>query len=209
VAHADSARIFMVVAMVAAARYSAVQRDIAIAVSSFKLQKPAGAAVLENYLTVSGGDPSFDVVYPMSWVSRAVTTPIPGKSGVDLLLSRDQLMMAYVRVKAVRRDIEPLNLTTAVSQATAELREAAVELTSNWQPDLDSFVNQQQGLKGALLAKALLNSKPVEVRLALLERKSLWFAVTLLSVLKSDDRVLWMRSKRAYEIALASVKPTT
>jgi hypothetical protein len=47
----------------------------------------------------------------------------------------------------------------------------------------------------------------VELRAAFFERGGLAFALTSISVQKSENPVLWMRSKRAYQIALETVRP--
>jgi hypothetical protein len=62
-------------------------------------------------------------------------------------------------------------------------------------------------LSAAFLARGKLAAADVEVRFGLVRRDQLVFAVSLVSVLRTDDPMLWMRSKRAYEIALLTSRP--
>lgn len=206
--HADGGRIFTVSAMVRQDRYPAVQSDIAIAATSFKLLHPAAPSQLEALLQYSGGEPHFKVGFPASWVSREVPKPLPGKSGIDLSLSNKDTMLAYLRVKAMMvGDSQPPSAESLRQTASEELQESGISPASQWQPDADPSINSVQGLDQLSLASAKFMGKPAELRFATLHRGGLLFAVTLLSLPKSVDAILWMRSKRAYEIALATAQP--
>jgi hypothetical protein len=207
VAQIGNGRIFLLVGMVAAARYSAVKEDISAVVGSFNLLQRAGTGHLENIQTIIGAAPAFSVDYPQSWLARGAASKIQGKSGLDLLLARNQQLMAHIRVKAVSQDTEVLSASIASEKATEELQEAGVQITSDWKVDEDRAVNTVGGLTSVVIGDGLLSGSPVEVREGFLKKGHLWFAITLLSAPKSVDRILWMRSKRAYEIALASVRP--
>jgi hypothetical protein len=208
VAHSDSGRIFLVVATVASSRYQAMQDNIAVAVCSFNLLTPSGSESLEASLQTTVSDPAFSVAHPASWIARDVTKKLPGKSGIDLLLLKDRDLMAYLRVKGITEEVAAADsLGSKLKTAIEELAEAGVMLTTTWQKDTDPAINSITQASGFLIAEGTLNGVPIELRFALLHRGALWFALTFLSVMKSSDRILWMRSKRAYEIALATVTP--
>jgi hypothetical protein len=208
VAHSDSGRIFMVVAAVAESRYNVLQKNIAIAVSSFKLLTSSGSDSLEPSLKTTVSNPDFSVSHPASWIAKDVAKRLPGKSGIDLVLMKDQQLMSYLRAKAITDEVAATDSSgSKLKTANEELAEAGVALTANWQKDLDPAINAISDASGLLIAPGTLNGIPIELRFALVHRGPLWFAVILISVLKTSDRILWMRSKRAYEIALATVTP--
>jgi hypothetical protein len=208
VVHADGGRIFAVVAMVRADRYPLSLRDISIATNSFNLLHPAGPSRLEPLLEYSGGEPRFRVAYPASWVSNEVAKPLPGKSGIDIVLSSGGRMLSYLRVKATLiGDAQEPNSDSLERVAVEELQEAGVVPATKWARDNDSSINRVKGLSSISLANAKFMGQDAEIRFGAVRRGTLLFTVTLLSLPKSADPVLWMRSKRAYEIALATVRP--
>lgn len=207
-AHSDSGRIFLVVAAVAEARYQLLQKDIAVALCSFSLVTPSGSEALEASLKTTVGPPDFSVSHPASWIAKDVTKHLPGKSGLDLVLLKDQQLMSYLRVKAITQEVASTDSSgSKLKTANEELAEAGVVVTANWQKDPDPVLNTIPGASGLVIAPGTLNGTPIELRFALLHRSPLWFALVLISVLKTSDRILWMRSKRAYEIALLTAQP--
>jgi hypothetical protein len=205
VAQADDARILMVSAMAPAALYKKEQDNVAIATNSIKFLFPSGSSLLEQWLEAGAEEPSFRVAHPASWISRVVVKRVQGKSGVDLSLLKGSQVMAYVRVKAINRG-NPL-VDQDLRLAEEELRESSVEIASAWAEDNDQSIGKVAGVLRAVHGVGSLSGSPVELRVAFVQRGSLLFAVTLISVRKQDDNFLWLRSKRAYEIALATAEP--
>ncbi len=208
VAHADSARIFLVSVMTPLFRYDEERNNIAIATNSFRLLKPGGSPQLEQWLDSGGGKPSFHVAYPASWVSRLLDKPIPGKSAVDIILARDNELAGYLRVKATNPEAAgEISTRGALKIATEELQEGGVDLTAAWREDQSPGVRRIEEPLAAYVTNGRLGEKSVELRVALFERGGLGFAFSSISIQKSENPVLWMRSKRAYEIALQTARP--
>jgi hypothetical protein len=208
VAHADAARIFLVSLMTPLYRYDEERNNIAIATNSFKLLKPTGSPQLEQWLDSGGGKPAFHVAYPASWKSRPLDKPVPGKSAVDIILARENQLAGYLRVKATDpAEAGELSLHDALKIAAEELQEGGVALTGAWREDQSPGVVRVEGMLAAYVAGGHLGEKAVELRVALFARGGLAFAASSISVTKSENPVLWMRSKRAYEIALETARP--
>lgn len=206
-AHADGGRIFLVSGMTPRFRYDSEVNNLAIATASFKLLRPTGSGQMEQWLASSGGDPAFHVAYPSSWESRPVSKKIPGKSGVDIVLAEENDLAGYLRVKAIDPAIaaEP-SIQEALKIASEELEETQVLPTSNWTEDHDPGIARVEGPLFAFIASGHLNGRNIELRFAQLKRGRLVFDFTLISMEKSADAVLWMRTKRAYEIALGTAE---
>lgn len=207
---ADSGRIFLVVGMAPQTKYESVLRDLTVATQSFHLAQGTGVPQLEQLFVASVQAPAFQVAYPASWSPEVVEENIAGKSGIDLRLLVDDELMAYVRVKAIAPeqsgDVKPESL---VSDATTELAETGIALSGPWQDDPDDTLKNVEQLEFALLAIGTIADSKAELRVAGIQRGGQWFVVTLLSVPREQNPVLWMRSKRGYEIALRSVNPET
>jgi hypothetical protein len=209
VAHADAARIFVVSAATPLFRYEEEQNNIAIATSSFQLLRPEGSTQLEQWLNTEGGDPSFRVAYPATWVSRPVDRVVPGKSAVDIVLSDSEQIYGCLRVKAT--DTSSVGETLpgeALRLAVEELAEGNISLAGIWMEDEDAGIRSAEGLILAYLALGRIGSQSAEIRFGLLKRGSLLFALTSISIQRAQNSVLWMRSKRAYEIALMTACPS-
>jgi len=208
VAHADGARIFLISLMTPLYRYDEQRDNIAIATNSFKLLKPSGSSKLEQWLDTAGGEPAFHVAYPASWKSRPVARPIPGKSAVDIVLARENQLAGYLRVKATDPAVAGEATThEALKIATEELQEGGVVLTAAWREDQSPGVRRIREPLAAFVTSGRLGERSVELRIALFERAGLVFALSSISVQKDENPVLWMRSKRAYEIALETARP--
>jgi hypothetical protein len=212
VAFADGARVFTLMAMAPTVHYEQVKRDITIAVTTFALLNPTGSRAFEPWLAARpGGDPGFCVAYPESWRLRPLGAPLPGRSAVDLLLAsndENERLLAYLRVKAIDPSAGGGSGTPRERLATAgdELADAGVALKSAWREDDDPSLTMIEDTLGLWTAHGRLGESDVEIRVGVLERDLTEFVVSLMSVRHEDDRLVWMRSKRAYEIALGSVK---
>ena len=202
----DAGRIFTVMAMVPAAGYPARMRDVAFATHGFALTAPTRQMFLEQWLDAeSTEEPVFHVGHPASWTSRAVTAGIHGRSGLDIVLARDKSLMGYVRVKALDtslvRDPSPADKRRT---ATEELSEAGVVQHTAWAPDDDPTLPWIEGFVGSWQARGRLGETDVALRLGEVERHGLVFLVSQVGVREEDDAILWMRTRRAYGIALAT-----
>jgi hypothetical protein len=95
----------------------------------------------------------------------------------------------------------------SLKMGTEELQEGGVALTAAWNEDRSPELQRFGGSLAAYVTRGRMGDKPVELRFGLLERGGLVFALSSISVEKAENPVLWMRSKRAYEIALETAHP--
>ncbi len=207
-AFAENARIFHVMGMIRVDRYEEKKRDLAIATNSFSLLNPGGTEQLEQCHAIQGGDPAFQVGHPASWESRPVRETVPGKSGVDIVLPKDEQMAAYIRVKAISADSAGEQTTEQILQiAEEELQEAHVQASVPWKQDSDPVIKQILGVTETYITAGKLGEQEVELRVGIARREALTFVVQLISAPRAASVPLWLRSKRAYEIALATAAP--
>jgi hypothetical protein len=210
VAFVDEGRIFVCLAMVRKERYPALIRDFTIATQSFSLVHPTDHHQLEQWLCGNArGAASFRVAFPASWVSRNVNIPVRGKTGFDVLLLREEELQAYLRIKAIHPSIAGGDLSDGalLRVAAEELAEANLRLTGSWTSADEPMFAGLPDLTGFYFSPGTFGKVSVEFRCALLERGGLRFVLTLLSGRKIDDPIVWMRARRALEIALSTVEP--
>jgi hypothetical protein len=206
----DEGRIFHLVAMVPAKRYADLMRDFTIAARSFKVDQPTGNRQMEQWLGVTvSASPAFRVGMPISWRARDLGAPLPGKSAVDLLLMHNDQAQVYLRVKAidpkVAGDATNDELLKTVVEETAE---AHVKPTSSWKVEAEMPAGAAPDISGMFMCDAKFEKDDLlELRCGIVRRGPLCFVLTLLSVRRIDNPILWMRARRAYEIALSTVDP--
>ncbi len=208
-AQSESARIFVVMGMASAQRYEEEKRDIAIATHSFKLLHPGGSPLLERILTMTlPGEPAFAVSYPASWEPTPVPAKKPGKSGLDLSLTHEDETVGYVRVKVVDTAVGEAGADRELlNTASFELQEAGIRFQTTWMHDEDEPLRVLDDLGGKFIAGGELRGKNLELRCGYADREGVRFVVTMVGARRAESPLLWMRTKYAYKIALASTVP--
>lgn len=170
--------------------------------------RPALYSVGESVTVLVDPSPNFKVNYPAPWQPRPVTKLLAGKSALDLILLHADKMMAYIRVKAIDPALTAgTSLDERKTVAAEEIAEGGISIVLPWQQDIDPSVRIISDIEDTYLSKGTQNGSQAEVRLGFVRRGTLIFAVTLISVSKEDDTLLWMHSKRAYEVALLTITP--
>ena len=200
---ADSGRVFLAMAMIKESQYTANKNDMAIATHSCRLVRPAGHSVLEQRLSIASTNPATIVAYPVSWQPSVVEKSIAGKYGLDLKLASEDSLLAYMRVKAQDISIFPAgDLSSQLETVVEELAEANVTPTSKWTPRPTPV---SEDIRNVCVAEGQMRGEPIEIRYGEVQRNGLAFAVTLISVTRQENPLLWMRSTSAFEMVIASV----
>ncbi len=203
-AFADDARIFLISSMVRRGRYPEHRDSVAYANCFFSLTSPTNSTLLEQWLRGMGHTPDFEVAHPASWDFREVLPKVPGKSAVDIFLAKEEVMVSYVRVKASSHEAAPASNEQRLKQATQELSDAKVLMRGQWLEDPDPSVRQIVDLIGCYTAEGRFQESACELRFGLVRRDGLEFAVTAITPPRRASVPIWLRSKRAYEIALTT-----
>ena len=203
----DSGRIFLFVASASPERYAAESQTITIASESFELLEPVGTSRMEAWKKNRSQAPDFVVAYPASWSSRRGAASMRGKSSLDLQLMREEKLQAYVRVKAT----DPAAALSFNPDPAAELKllqdelaSASIRCTSAWQSITEPSWRAIDGVKQRWIAEGTLAGRRLDLRFGDVWRQGLLFSVLGISIPYERNPLLSMRSKRAYDIALAT-----
>jgi hypothetical protein len=205
-AHVDAGRIFLLSAQAPADRSAKLQGEIAAAFDSFQLVEPTGSPALEQWLDIAASGPDFHVAAPLSWSPSKVKSNIAGKCGVGIRLVQDSLLLAHLRVKAIDLALRTQAPEVLLRTAQEELAEGGLHLKP-WSEDPDLALRRVPEIANAWVTQATIGDLSAQVRFGIVPREPLCFAITLISARKDDDLLLWMRSKRAYELSLTTACP--
>jgi hypothetical protein len=209
-ARCDGQDIFMVWGMCAREVYLDLADDLAIAGASFQIARPPSGTGMEPIQQLTGSEPAFAVAAPASWTHQPIPEEMrkPGKSGLNLILAPSGSLDGFIRVKAIdTRVITGLNGPQLVQDATEECAEGSVQLTGNWQQLDDPVIQNTPDLEVALVTSGLVQNAPYDVHFAIVQRPPLLFCVTAVVVALATDPIASLRGRRAYKIALSSVRP--
>ena len=191
---ADSGRIFFLIAQAPVEQFAIHARDLAIAIQTFCLSAPSGSSRLERWLTADLKEPAFSVEFPMSWQPQPIAGPHARANALHLRLLGEKSLAGYVRVKAERAGKK--DQAAAFAVMSREIERAGVHLRSDWRTDGPYSI-----------ATASAGADDFELRAAWVKRQETAFTFTAVSVLRAENPVLWMRTKRAFDIVYASAQP--
>ena len=209
-ARCDAQDVFTVWGICARDSYPDVAQDLAIAAASFELKRAPSRQTMEAMQCVGAAAPAFEVFCPASWTHQPIpdNLPLPGKSGLNLILAPSGALDGFVRVKAIDvRVVSDLTMDRLVQDATEELAEGNITLSANWLPASDPAIVSTPDLEAALIAGGLVQQAPYEIHFGVVQRPPLIFCVTAIVAAPNTDAIACMRGRRAYTIALATSRP--
>ncbi len=190
--------------------YAASADELAIAGATFNLKRAPSATGPEPLQRAAGDAPGFELLYPASWMHRPMpdTAREPGKSGLDLILAPAGSLDAFVHIKAIdARIVTDINIEKLIQDATEEMAEAGVVLTEAWQRNADTNITSTPDIEIALTAGGAVQQAAYEIHFGVVQRPPLVVCVTAIIIALKTDALACMRGRRAYKIALATVRP--
>ena len=202
-ARADGARVFVTSGVALESQWDNWKDDFLVALSSFELVAPIGDDALEAFAQWEGGDPGFGVAFPATWRAAEKKRTLPGKSGVDIRLTDGDELLAYISVKVTGLESErDTTKERLLEEAQDELRSAGFQASAP--PTLlaiDPLRSLVPGYEGAYVGGGRMVASDVETRIGFQFVPEMAFSITLISVTQEQNPLLWMRSKRAFELA--------
>jgi hypothetical protein len=202
-AKSDSGRIFITSCVAVAGQWDRYKEDFFVAGASFELARPSGDDSLEPLREFEGGEPAFGVAYPGSWQAHPQPPSVPGKSALDVRLISEGQLLAYLLIKATDREAHPqTTLDKLIEESQHELVQSGFLPTDKGVfPAHDLLGAEIPGYEGTAVVRGRLADDNAEARLGYRLITGMAFSYTLLSVRQEDNPLLWMRSKRAFELA--------
>lgn len=215
-ASSDSDHVYLVAGMAAERVYKSFARTLGLAAVSFYPLQKTGSDFMENMAIYQDPARRMWFQYPNSWNIESLKTS-PLVSAVALRLQSSAELLAYLRVQTVvgKRDypaqawLEPIR---------KDLAAANVNLVS-----LDSVLSERDAPSKLWAGEAEINDTHIQCVIAIkpmIRRANegnvavgqtgadelSGFASVLLCPLRQRQPLLWMRSKRAFEIVQATLR---
>jgi hypothetical protein len=201
-AHADNGRIFQVAGVAPRTQWDRWKDHLLVACSSFKLKVATGDDSLEPMLQWEGGDPGFGFAFPATWSATPKPPSVPGKSATDVKLADGEQLIAYMLVKATSRLAHPeATPELLVAQARSELERGGFRATgAPTRAPSDDPGEKRSGWSGTSVLPGRMWDRAVETRIGVKMLPGIAISISLVAVDKEANPLLWMRSKRAFEI---------
>jgi len=177
---------------------------LGLAAASFEFSGPCNLKTREPLEEFTDRDGLFRVRYPKSWSFDTEDGLRPHKAGVNFRIVTESETTAYLRVEAdARISLDATGMEQLFQLTLSEVGEAGVTVK-----ELDPLPPGQGGAdKERWLGECMLPSGPGQMALLFRPGPFCWFSAVMLCPDKTRNPLAWMRAKRFYEIAVASLAP--
>lgn len=203
-AFAASGVIFMVTSQCSESLWPSLKDSFLLAGLSFEIlgTHPGSAGTLEPCKAwTAEGNPKMSTIYPAAWLAEPVQSLSPETVAVDFKLpdSEQKQLLAYLRLKFSSGSPEK-----ALARILKQLREAGFDIDpkrfARCEPDSYSrnFVEQ----KGMWIGSFTREGESGEVRIGMRQVASTLVSASLVCPAQVSQPIIWMRAKRAFELAL-------
>lgn len=208
VSFADKGRIFSISGICDETRYDQLKRDLSIAASSFRLLAPAQPSSLEQakWIVTEGCQNRMRVAFPQSWTARSVDEDIENKCGLDIVLPNEEEteLLSYLRLKfedGIHHSELPYDAFLATCDR--EIKEKAIHRREPWQESSDwsDRLSLEHMPTKVFSASVEINNQTSLLSCSISHTSRFTSIATLIYPSKEKDTALWMRSRRALEIA--------
>lgn len=189
-------------------RYEPLAEPFAVSLSTFKFLERGPAPFTEpfEWLASRGAIP-LGFRRPLSWKAVERTDVPWGRQVIDMTAAGEGAAEAFLRVKAIDRDVaNDLDLEALARETTEELRGAGFEpraLIQRFQPKPPGAPFEQETLELVFEGRAF--GLAAEARAVCLRTGRALYAVGAIGPARTEDRLGWMGTKRVLEVALMSL----
>lgn len=179
---------------------------LGLAAASFELTLPHRLRTREPLLKFTDERGMFETIYPRSWPPSPQNSLRPEKAGVTFRIEGETETKALLRVEAdTRISLSDDGMEQLLTLLLDEVRESGVEVE-----DLRSVPpGELAGPRQRWLGTCKLPSGKGQIALLLRKTDTCWLAAVMLCPDKEASPMAWMRAKRAFEIAVATLRLPT
>lgn len=175
---------------------------LGLAAATFELLETDIASTREPVITFTDRDRMFRVQHPQSWSPETLNRQRPQKAGVDFrLMDDDEEMLGYLRVEADARHARDEEGLERMLELTLDgIAEAGVEIQA-----LQAYAEEDGQPPDRWIGDCTFGESQAQIAILLRPAESCWLTVLAFYPRREDDPWAWMRGKRAYDLACASV----
>jgi hypothetical protein len=177
---------------------------LGLAAAAFEFVETDIARTREPIVTFTDRDRMFRVLHPASWSPETLNRLRPRKAGVDFRLTGDDdETLGYLRVEAdTRHPCDEEGLERMLELTLDGIGEAGVEIQA-----LQAYTEEEGQPPDRWIGDCTFGESQAQIAIVLRPTAACWLSVLAFYPRREDDPWAWMRGKRAYEIASATVEP--
>jgi len=199
----DGRQLVLLIGRMPLSASEAVAETLGLAAASLDFPAHSGKTTRESLVEYNDEGSLFQVIHPSSWTCQALDTLRPAKSGADFRITNERDTLAYLRIAGdTRPDRNNTGLEELYRSTLDELKQADIMVhgLERVRPSSTKIV-EQRWVGGCAVPSG-------EGQLAFLLRlgSKAWLSAVLVCPAKTVNPHAWMRGKRAFEIACATLR---
>jgi hypothetical protein len=180
-----------------------IRETLGVAAASFQFTAPCTQQTREPVAVFTDSGNLFRFLCPESWSIQPLDALRPVKAGVDCRLTNEANLVAYLRVEAdIRYPRDETGLRQMLELASQEIAEAGVNIE-----EIHVVSTAEAGLPEQWLGTCPLGEGAAQVALLLRPTADCWLGAYALYPNRDADPWGWLRGKRAYDLAVATLEP--
>lgn len=179
-----------------------IRETLGGAAASFQFTAPCTQQTREPLATFTDSASLFRFLCPESWSLEPLDALRPAKAGVDCRLANEANLIAYMRVEAdTRYPRDAAGLPQMVALAFQEITETGVLIN-----DIQVVSTTEAGLPEQYLGTCQVGEGTAKVALLVRPSGDTWLGAYALYPNRDQDPWGWLRGKRAYDLAVATLE---
>lgn len=178
-----------------------VRETLGVAAASFAFTEPCWQQTREPVTLYTDRETMFRFLHPESWSFETLDALRPAKAAANFRITGETDTLAYLRVQAdTRYPRDEEGLRQILQLMTEEISDAGVVVH-----ELKAMCEKEGALE-QWLGECQLGANTVHIAILLRPAASSWLGALMLCPKRDADPWSWMRGKRAYELAVATLE---
>jgi hypothetical protein len=180
-----------------------LRETLGVAAASFQFTAPCTQQTREPVAVFTDSGNLFRFLCPESWSLQPLDALRPVKAGLDCRIANENNLIAYLRIEAdTRYPRDGAGLPQMVALTFQEITETGINIQ-----EIQVVSNSEAGLPEQWLGTCQVGEGTAQVALLLRPAANCWLGVYALFPNRDSDPWGWLRGKRAYDLAVATLEP--
>jgi hypothetical protein len=179
-----------------------IRETLGGAAASFEFTTPCARQTREPVAMFTDSANLFRFLCPESWSIQPLDELRPVKAGANCRLAIESTLIAYMRIEAdTRFPRDGAGLPQMVALAFQEITETGINIQ-----EIEVVSNSEAGLPEQWLGTCHVGEETAQVALLLRPAANCWLGAYALYPNRDSDPWGWLRGKRAYDLAVATLE---
>jgi hypothetical protein len=179
-----------------------LRETLGVAAASFEFTAPCTQQTREPVAVFTDSGNLFRFLCPESWSIQPLDALRPLKAGADCRLAIEATLIAYLRIEAdIRYPRDGAGLPQMVALTFQEITEAGINIQ-----EIQVVSTSEAGLPEQWLGTCQVGEETAQVALLLRPAANCWLGAYAFFPNRDSDPWGWLRGKRAYDLAVATLE---